>query len=476
MADDEILTDDYVASLLVRDAKESSIKYSALGLEAFNKSKPPANKPKPNTRFLRNIIKDTDNHNAALLAKEASESKARLAGLSTNEHREEKAARLDGGDIRRRQLGDIASILGGQNNKRKRARESTRSDNGSQRVNASNEGDESKVVRESIPEPNPETESRKREGDIRKRQLGDIAAILGGRSNKRRRADDDDHKVKKLRHVNERDEGHSTVKNGELRSRNWPSKYDGSDEAIKSRSHKSDRRKERSLSGEDDRDEHRRRRRNESEERSHKEHRRRRSRSHSPREYRNKRERRGRERFPVHRRSISPEKSHRSAQGRSHSPEPKESEKQPGSSRKGKPRVDYDSDPLDDIIGPRPPTPVRARGRGAMSHGPGIDSRFSASYDPTVDVQLDPEEENDWDQALEALRDRQKWKQQGADRLRAAGFTEEEITKWEKGGEKREEDVKWTKQGESREWDRGKVINGDGIVSHEPSWGRLKGT
>jgi hypothetical protein len=36
MAKDELLTDDYVASLLAKDAKESSIKYSALGLEAFS--------------------------------------------------------------------------------------------------------------------------------------------------------------------------------------------------------------------------------------------------------------------------------------------------------------------------------------------------------------------------------------------------------------------------------------------------------
>lgn len=36
MANDELLTDDYVAGLLARDAKESATKYSALGLEAFS--------------------------------------------------------------------------------------------------------------------------------------------------------------------------------------------------------------------------------------------------------------------------------------------------------------------------------------------------------------------------------------------------------------------------------------------------------
>ncbi len=39
MADDELLTDDYVARLLAKDAKESSIKYSALGLEGFAQSR-----------------------------------------------------------------------------------------------------------------------------------------------------------------------------------------------------------------------------------------------------------------------------------------------------------------------------------------------------------------------------------------------------------------------------------------------------
>lgn len=111
-----------------------------------------------------------------------------------------------------------------------------------------------------------------------------------------------------------------------------------------------------------------------------------------------------------------------------------------------------------------------------MSHASGIDSRFSANYDPMDDVQLDFDEEDDWDQALEALRDRTKWKKQGADRLRAAGFTEDEVRKWEKGGEKREEDVKWSKRGEGREWDRGKVIDENGTVSIESNFGRLKDT
>ena len=85
--------------------------------------------------------------------------------------------------------------------------------------------------------------------------------------------------------------------------------------------------------------------------------------------------------------------------------------------------------------------------------------------------------DDDWGMALEALRDREKWKQQGADRLRAAGFSTEEISKWEKSDEKTEEDVVWKKKGEGREWDQGKVVDADGHIEHEPpEWGRLKGS
>jgi len=84
-----------------------------------------------------------------------------------------------------------------------------------------------------------------------------------------------------------------------------------------------------------------------------------------------------------------------------------------------------------------------------------MDARFSDTYDPQSDVLP---EEDDWDMAVEEFRDRQKWKQQGAERLRAAGFTEEEIKKWEKGGERDHNDVRWAKVGESREWDKGKAV------------------
>ncbi|KAI9813866.1 MAG: hypothetical protein M1832_006078 [Thelocarpon impressellum] len=142
------------------------------------------------------------------------------------------------------------------------------------------------------------------------------------------------------------------------------------------------------------------------------------------------------------------------------------------------PRATYasDTDPLEDIVGPLPPPPkpkVKPRGRGAFSAASAMDTHFSSNYDPSVDVQPDSEGEDDWDQALEALRDRQRWRQQGAERMRSAGFTDDQIAKWEKGkGD--EEDVRWAKRGEGREWDRGKVVGEDGNVGVSVSWGRLK--
>lgn len=75
-------------------------------------------------------------------------------------------------------------------------------------------------------------------------------------------------------------------------------------------------------------------------------------------------------------------------------------------------------------------------------------------------MQLEKEDAwDDWDDAMEALRDRAKYRQQGADRLREAGFTEDQVQKWEKGDEKTIDDVQWTKAGEKREWDRGKDVD-----------------
>ncbi|KAG9996612.1 hypothetical protein KCU78_g17368, partial [Aureobasidium melanogenum] len=340
------ITDDYVTEMLKRDAKAVSSSSSLASL--MNKSSRSANAPKPNTRFLRNILRDTDNHNSALLKKEADESRLRLQNLR-HSHRPAQ---------------QLYSARDRHDNKRRRL----------------NPSDDRKSTEQA-------TRSNRRHSPHER--------ATHSRST-RRDTSPDDHSSH--RHHRDRREPDS-------RHREWS-----------------------------------------------------RGRHHS---------------------------RHRSSSPRSHHALTKPTKSSNDSSRRHRrrhssPSDASDSDPLDTLIGPAPPSnpPVRSRGRGTQNNTSAIDNHFSKNYDPSFDVQPDPQEDDslDWDQALEALRDRQRWKQQGADRLRAAGFTEKEVNQWEKGGEKSEEDVVWAKKGEGREWDRGKVVDEHGSVEFKPEWGRLKGS
>ncbi len=295
-----------------------------------------------------------------------------------------------------------------------------------------------------------ETEAKKRRklnpsaSDIRRRQLGSISSILEGRK----------------RH------------NGAERHRS-PGQTGGGRDKDKAPDHSRDRDSRRSKHSEchEDKEEERRSPTKKREDRTRDErrhHRHERSRSPRPR-HRSHRRHRGRsplsssdEDAQLRRSQSQREKSgkrrdltgseppRRKSAGRLH----KADDAQSGHSRAGRSTEDNDSDPLEDLIGPAPPprSPVRMRGRGAIRGTAAMDSRFSEEYDPSSDVQLEPAETDDWDEALEAHRDRQKWKQQGAARLRAAGFTDDQIKKWETGGEKDIDDVRWTQAGEKREW------------------------
>lgn len=125
-----------------------------------------------------------------------------------------------------------------------------------------------------------------------------------------------------------------------------------------------------------------------------------------------------------------------------------------------------------------------------------IDSHFADNYDPALDVQLEDNdhdglakskntrrpvpglatEDDDWDMALEALRDRAAWKRKGSERLREAGFDTTVVDRWDKEKafvgleDGRVSSVRWAKNGEGREWDRGKIINEDGHVDIQVSW------
>ncbi|KUI73413.1 hypothetical protein VM1G_08892 [Cytospora mali] len=379
MGDKGLLTDDYVADLLAEEAKDCSLKYSTMGMEAYTSSAAPssrpANKAKPNTRFLRNIIKGTEHHNKTLLAKEHAEAQARLKEHATAEEEKRRKYRPSAGEIRGRQLGNIAALLSAQQ-RQKRKRGSTEEEG----------------------------------SDLQKARAAEDARRLAA--------------IAAVRH---RQRG----KDGERRRslERYSARRDAEDNERKERTRRAN-----TSSDDDDRGEGDRRRRHRS-----------RSPRNSPRKHRH--------RSPLRERRDS--KSTGEWSGRSQHRKSEMSGKSSRRARDGE--EDADSDPLEDLVGPAPPPRVLPRGRGALGGSSGMDSRFSSDYDPKSDMQLDDEAgRDDWDDALEALRDRAKFRQQGADRLREAGFTEDQVKKWERGDEKTIDDVKWTKAGEKREWDRGK--------------------
>lgn len=395
-------TDDYVAELLKRDAKATSSAASNLGIGSLLTKRPTGSAPKPNTRFLNNLIRDTTSHNAALLAKEADESKARLRRLREKE-----------GRLRGKPEQQLYSA---------RARHDGSAARPTKRRRLSEDMDE-------------KSRKRERPGDEEERH-----AYRSGHHTKERRRNDD----------NDDDEDHARNRNKKHRNRSRSPDSGEDRQRRSSHRHESHRhRRRRSRSPEKER---------ETESGNHKSHRHR-SRSRS--------------------RHSSDKRTHRSKY--SSSPEPLDRRKPSRKERDG----DSDSDPLEAIVGPAPPSQptIRSKGRGAFNPNT-IDSHFAANYDPSADLTPEVEEQDDWDGALEALRDRQKWRQQGAERLLAAGFSEQEVEKWQnqkinsKGEREMDEaDVKWSKVGEGREWDRGKVVDDEsGHVELKPEWGRLKGT
>ncbi|KAK8074322.1 hypothetical protein PG994_005221 [Apiospora phragmitis] len=413
----ELLTDDYVAEMLAKEAADCSVKYSAIGLEAFNQpAKRPAHQPKPNTRFLNSIIRDTTNHNRALLAKESADSAQRLRSLDRSKESERQSEqdrhrrqRPDPKDTRKRMLGDIAAIIGDSSKRR-------RVDDGADRS----------------ARPRPTRDTRDDTSDA------PTELRIKGRSTRR---DEDPFESRSGNNRNARKELFADpVAKDPISSTS--SRRDSTRELFADHDERHGLARPRRRNS-------RSRERHDRDGKSHSSSSR--HRHHSTRERHNNagesssngkhRERRG-----SHGKGASPPHSH---------------SRRPRSPVAA--RDDSDSDPLEDMIGPAPPSqaqPVRKRGRGAVAGTSGIDRRFASDYDPKADVALDGEDDDDWGTSLEALRDRQRWKQQGGDRLRAAGFSEEQVKKWERGGQdgwgNREEDVRWVKHSEEREWDRGK--------------------
>ena len=107
-----------------------------------------------------------------------------------------------------------------------------------------------------------------------------------------------------------------------------------------------------------------------------------------------------------------------------------------------------------------------------------MDAHFSADYNPSQDAHHNSDEDSDWDRALNAMRDRANFQRAQASRLLAAGFSEEQVKKWESQPSKANgkegadvRDVKWGAKGEQREWDRGKPLLGEDVTLSDPEDG-----
>ncbi|KAL6237078.1 hypothetical protein BDW75DRAFT_94545 [Aspergillus navahoensis] len=203
-------------------------------------------------------------------------------------------------------------------------------------------------------------------------------------------------------------------------------------------------------------------------------------------------------------RSISSDRDRLRTSRRDRSPESRYNHKDRDSSRRqrsatGSQDKTYgnDSDPLEELVGPLPKevAPLRSRGRGAYKpNNRSIDAHFAPDYDPSLDVQPEDDEvrssrpsrrpvaglmtrDDDWELALEALRDRARWKQKGEGRLREAGFNDDIVERWKssipaaaESDEGLVENVKWSTKSEGREWDRGKFVDDDGHINVKASW------
>ncbi|KAJ5118924.1 hypothetical protein N7448_010632 [Penicillium atrosanguineum] len=420
------MDDDYVAQVLAKEARETSQKYSAEGLSAYMPRKPAGNAPKPNTRFLRHLIKETDNHNTALNRKEEREARDRMR-LLKNKTNGDSTSTSQTFRTQNRQ-----SSIRDTDRHRKDDRDDRHRSHRRRHRSRSTSTDRDRSRRQPRRDDDERVRDEHRDGD---------------RTDRRR---------ERHRHESSRAERHGR-KRSYSRSRSRSPRRDRSSER-----HRSERRSRRSKSP---------------------------SGTHSSRSHRTHKDRRSE-------RDEAPLRQSRSSRDTTRHSEHKPSSTIPPLRH----RSDDESDPLEDLFGPLPPRkdsePIRSRGRGAYKpSASAIDAHFAADYDPLLDVQPADDahsedkqssrrpvaglmtKEDDWDMALEALRDRAKWRQKGEDRLRAAGMNDATIDRWKSNaafagvdGERNPDEVKWSKKGEGREWDRGKVMNDDGHIDVKAAW------
>lgn len=435
--------------------------------------RPAGRVPKPNTRFLKNVIRDADTHNANLKRKEEDEARERMRRLrpetSQRAKTESNSENVDGREPKRRRV--------------ESSREHTR-----ERERIRTRRSRHHHDREESPE-----ESRRRDLKSHRRERTQDETARGTEpvgeppSKTTRRREDRQSEKERDRHARRR---HSKRDVSKERPRDAEPTGDGE----KRHSRKS-RRSSRSRSP--------------PRKRSH-------SRDHARRRGTTRRSEDGDTRS--HGRTPTAEiDGNRGAdqpETPTLNPPPKETRPADTESRHD---PDSEDDPLSNLIGPLPPSasdypPSRCRGRGAYkTNGSNIDTHFAAGYDPALDVHLnddgkDEDEkrigpdakigyaddiDNDWDMALEALQDRAVWRRKGAERLRQAGFEDNVVERWsnsanflglrDDGGgansdkmkdvrDKGLADMRWAKKGEGREWDRGKVVDDEGHVDVKAPW------
>ncbi|CEJ57152.1 hypothetical protein PMG11_05857 [Penicillium brasilianum] len=437
------MDDDYVAEVLAREARDSSQRYQTDGLGAYMPRRPAGIAPKPNTRFLRHLIKETDSHNTALKRKEEREARDRLRHLRTQPQDDRTSERSPSTRKHHPQSSSSDLTRGQREERRDRPKRGERESQHSQRKHRARDS------------------SAERDRSRRHRHR-DESRDRSSRDHRDRRDDRDTERRRKRR--SGRDRSHSP-------SRSQSPRRDRSSERHRKHRHRSESRTDKPSS-------HSRRTRTERSD--------------------------GAERD----RRQPPQKSHSHSTRTSTDPRDKTQDSPSNGARAStalrRDHSDGDSDPLEDLVGPLPPqkdgegaVPLRSRGRGAYKpSASNIDAHFAPNYDPTLDVQSDDDRissvdnssrrpvaglmtaDDDWDMALEALRDRQRWKQKGEERLRAAGWNEETIDRWKNNPaftgatstESNPENVRWAKKGEGREWDRGKVIGEDGHIDVRAAW------
>ena len=348
----EDLSDANLARLLAADARSASQKYSTQGLSALigGRSSP---KVKPNTRFLKNLVKNADTHNDRLKRKEDAE-------------RQEKLRKFEEQDAERMRS-DRRDKRGGEDGREKKRRKLSEGN--------SKHRQESSKHRDRVREKHSRRKRRQRKNT----SSGSSRSPSPSTTRTRDRAED----RSKVEHRKRR------------KRRDHTASESDNDDDKKHRSHYKLTRRRGSTVGNLPKDE-------------------------------------------IDKSDVSKRKSH----------------------ERQEPDLASD-DPLDTLLDNKYLSQPRSR----------MDAHFSAHYDPKQDTNPDSGDDSDWDRALNAMRDRSNFQRAQASRMLAAGFSDEQVKKWEttssrpnNGETKDAKDLKWKAKGEEREWDKGKPLLGEHIV------------